>query len=41
MEMKKDQDIIPAAAPFQHVVLSSNPLGIQKGVMPRESSAER
>jgi hypothetical protein len=23
---------LPALAPFQHVVLSSNPLGIQKGV---------
>ena len=23
---------LPASAPFQHVVLSSNPIGIQKGV---------
>jgi hypothetical protein len=39
MEVKKDQNIIPAQSanfqmksPFQHVVLSSNPLGIQKAV---------
>ena len=39
MEVKKYRSIIPAQsanfqllAPFQHVVLSSNPFGIQKGI---------